>query len=116
MKSIQMPALAFLACACAEPQTTDVQQLLSQNLQSAETFIDAFYTFDRAELEPLLSRAQGSAAAILYYQGWAEGGNYRIVERQACKAESATTISCAVTEGYRRFAATDAYETAITKD
>ncbi|MEJ2239918.1 MAG: hypothetical protein P8X82_16635, partial [Gemmatimonadales bacterium] len=50
-----------------------------------------------AELERLLASAPASAPAILYYQGWAEGGNYRIVERQACDAESADVVRCAVT-------------------
>lgn len=70
---------------------------LAADLASAEALIDAFYSFDPEQLAPLLAHAPDSAESILYYQGWAEGGNYKIVERADCVAESADTISCAIT-------------------
>ena len=49
--------------------------LLEQNRQTAESFIDAFYSFDSVALNGFLNDADESATKILYYQGWAEGGN-----------------------------------------
>ncbi|MDA1077286.1 MAG: hypothetical protein O3A63_21440, partial [Proteobacteria bacterium] len=137
-KTLLPLALSILLSACSGSNA-------GQNLVSAEALIDAFYTFNPTELEPFLSKAPGSAAKIIFYQGWAQGGNYRIVDRQPCKALSAQVISCsitvqddpvlalnidfnvtdtfehiqrrptpvdcarAMTEGYRRFALSDAY-------
>lgn len=68
-----------------------------KNLATAEALIDAFYSFDAAQLAPLLGDAQPSAAALGFYQGWAEGGNYRVLQRQDCVAESAAVVTCAIT-------------------
>lgn len=92
LKAIPVLALGVLVGACTGSQATN-----SQNLRSAESLIDAFYTFNPAELNTFLSSAGESAPELTYYQGWAEGGNYKIVDRQPCKAESATVISCAIT-------------------
>ena len=96
-KAIQLLALGLFIGSCTHSPAADSQKLLRQNLQSAEALIDAFYSFDPAELKPFLSSAEGSAPVITYYQGWADGGNYKIVERQSCKADSAIVISCAIT-------------------
>ncbi len=90
-------ALTLFASACARLPVSHLADLSNQNLQSAEKLIDAFYSFSPDELKPLLSKAESSAPTILYYQGWAEGGNYKIVNRQACKAESENVIRCAIT-------------------
>lgn len=71
--------------------------LLSANIATAEAFIDAFYSFDPDQLKPFLAGAPDSAAALLYYQGWAQGGNYKVLERAPCAGESAATLRCAVT-------------------
>lgn len=70
---------------------------VEENRQTAEALIDAFYSFDVDQLAPLLVDAQRSAPALRFYQGWAEGGNYRVVERQSCVAESARVVICAIT-------------------
>lgn len=90
-------ALALFVSSCARFPVSHIADLPNKNLQSAETLIDAFYSFSPIELEPLLSKAASSAPTILYYQGWAEGGNYKIVNRQACKAVTENVISCAIT-------------------
>ena len=97
MKAFPLFAFAFLMGACSDARDTASPAPLDQNLRSAEALIDAFYAFIPGDLEPLLSSAQGSAPEIMFYQGWAEGGNYRIVDRQPCKAESASVISCSIT-------------------
>lgn len=66
-------------------------------LAAAETLIDAFYAFEPERLRAALADAPGSAPQILYYQGWAEGGHYRIIARQPCRAEKANTVRCDIT-------------------
>lgn len=44
-------------------------------LATAEALIDAFYAFDPARLRTAMSGAPTSIPTILYYQGWAQGGN-----------------------------------------
>ena len=73
------------------------QPLIERNRESAEGFIDAFYSFDPAQLEPFLAGADATAADILYYQGWARGGNYVVLNRLPCEAESAELFRCAIT-------------------
>ena len=68
-----------------------------QNRLTAEGFIDAFYSFDPEQLKPFLADAGDSALRISYYQGWAEGGNYKVLNRGACEAESPTLFQCPIT-------------------
>jgi|GEM_PF-831675 hypothetical protein len=63
----------------------------------AEQFIDAFYSFDPTLLAPILEQAPGSAPNLLYYQGWAEGGNYKIVNRGPCATEDDNKVACPIT-------------------
>ena len=69
----------------------------SAQLAYAETFIDAFYSFDPAQLAPLMAAAEESKPRLLYYQGWAEGGNYIVLERASCAMEEANKVACPVT-------------------
>lgn len=94
---IPLLALVFFLNSCASSSTTNSETLRDQNLRRAEAFIDAFYTFNDGELASFLSNAAGSAPKLAFYQGWAEGGNYRIINRRPCEAQSPTTISCAIT-------------------
>lgn len=71
--------------------------LIEANLATAEAMIDAFYSFDADKLAPFLEHSGPSAPRIAYYQGWAEGGNYKVMERGACEAESAQLIRCGIT-------------------
>ena len=75
----------------------DATSELASNLATAEGMIDAFYSFDPARLQPFLSEAGEAEAGILGYQAWAEGGNYKVLERAACAPESENTIACAIT-------------------
>ena len=69
----------------------------AERLAIAEAMIDAFYSFDPEPLAALLIDAGESADQLLYYQGWAEGGNYKIIERGACVAVSQVQVRCPVT-------------------
>ncbi|MEE4298426.1 MAG: hypothetical protein V2J24_03195 [Pseudomonadales bacterium] len=102
-------ALAALTTACSQetgsPESAPAVSQASAatesadaaDLATAEAFIDAFYSFDREQLAPLLAAATDSAAGLLYYQGWAEGGNYRVLERAPCAREEAGSVACPVT-------------------
>jgi hypothetical protein len=70
---------------------------LALNLETAEGMIDAFYSFDPNSLQPFLSDAGDAQASIIGYQGWAEGGNYSVLERGPCISESADVIACSIT-------------------
>lgn len=72
-------------------------QAVAGRLTIAESIIDAFYSFESEKLRPFLADAGDSAREILYYQGWAEGGNYKIVRRAPCVAEADDRISCSIT-------------------
>lgn len=85
--------LTALLCACSAENAASVRQ----NVQTAEALIDAFYSFDPNQLAPLLVAAPDSADGLMFYQGWAEGGNYKILERKACVAKAEQTVVCAIT-------------------
>lgn len=64
---------------------------------AAQKLIDAFYSFDANRLRAAMADAPGSQPQIIYYQGWAQGGNYTVVERKPCRLTSPSEISCDVT-------------------
>lgn len=81
--------LSFTACCHAGSAAED--------LATAEAFIDAFYSWDTERLvgtlHPTLPPEERDA--IIYYQGWAQGGNYAVRNRHPCSMN--TSISCAIT-------------------
>jgi hypothetical protein len=86
--------VAGLTACSGEP---DADSALAENLETAESMIDAFYSFDPNILQPILSEAGDAEGRILGYQAWAEGGNYIVMERAPCNRESEDTISCSIT-------------------
>ena len=72
--------------APARAATPDAPAALAPEVALAETFIDAFYAFDRKAMAALVKDAGDAGNRILWYQGWAEGGNYAIVKRGACES------------------------------
>lgn len=82
-------SLALLAgCAPAEKETPMSQADATSTAPEvvvAEQFIDAFYAFDREAMAELVRDAGPAGDRILWYQGWAEGGNYKVVNRGACE-------------------------------
>ena len=66
------------------------------DLAVAEAFIDAFYSFDRGRLAPLLAAAPETAPRILYYQGSAQGGNYEVLKRTPCARDDDGVVLCPV--------------------
>lgn len=70
---------------------------MAANLATAEGMLDAFYAFDSERLQSYLSAAGESGLGVLSYQAWAEGGNYKVVNRPGCSGESASLLVCPVT-------------------
>lgn len=87
--SANLALLMIIACAANSHAEAKVSV--------AEKFINAFYSFDAGRLEDELTNANVSAPSILFYQGWAEGGNYEIIERMPCVAKNPELISCSIT-------------------
>jgi hypothetical protein len=89
-----LSATATLLAACVAPGGALRPDV---NLTAAENLIDAFYSFDRNRLTQALESAKESQPKILYYQGWAEGGNYRVVKRMPCIQDGAASAHCSIT-------------------
>lgn len=87
-------AIVLLLTSC---ERTATQVPDEQALAAAESFVDAFYSFDPNALRATLSSAEESIPKMLFYQGWAEGGNYEIIERMPCEPEGDDKISCSIT-------------------
>lgn len=66
-------------------------------LAVAEEFVSAFYSFDAKPLGALLAAAGESRRDMLFYQGWAKGGNYIVVERMPCAAFGDDAVRCSIT-------------------
>ena len=71
--------------------------LEDRQLAAAEKLVDAFYSFDAARLRAAMAGAPSSRPKLLFYQGWAEGGNYKVLDRKPCRVEKANEVRCAIT-------------------
>jgi len=91
-KNIGAMLVSLSLIACGNSANSSDQQIAL-----AESFVDAFYSFNPETLRGTLSNAEDSIPSILFYQGWAEGGNYEIVERMPCVVTIDETISCSIT-------------------
>jgi hypothetical protein len=90
--------IAGLVCALAwSPPQLAADSGQTPDLALAERFVDAFYGFDPQPIADMLSSAGASQQDILFYQGWAQGGHYIVVNRMPCKAVSASQVSCSIT-------------------
>lgn len=86
-------AAALGGCSLLQPAPS----LASGRLVAAEAFVDAFYSFDPARLNAALAAAPEAVPRIVYYQGWAQGGNYQVVRRMPCAVQDADFVSCSIT-------------------
>lgn len=83
----------LLLIACKETR----QEQGENHAEIADEFIDAFYSFNTDSLRSALMDARASQPNILYYQKWAECGNYTIVKRHDCMVKNDSTVICPVT-------------------
>lgn len=97
MRNITAVAFMVVLTGCSLARTQTDSGLRTKQLAAAEAFIDAFYSFDPDRLKTAMSAAQESVPRIGFYQGWAEGRNYRVVRRQPCTWASTHEVQCAVT-------------------
>ena len=86
-----------IACIAAGSSQAVAADDLETNIATAEAMLDAFYEFDADKLGSFLGEAGDSGQGILSYQAWAEGGNYKVMNRPGCAGETATLIVCPVT-------------------
>lgn len=96
MRAIAVLALAMVLTSCATT-VPSAGTTAPPRLATAEAFIDAFYSFDRERLRKVLADAEGSQPQILFYQGWAQGGGYAVLDRKPCAPAGSDTIACPVT-------------------
>ncbi len=89
--------ITFSFCCCQNSSKLVSNVNLDKQITIANNFIDAFYSFNSNELLPKLKYAENSKLEILYYQGWAEGGNYEIIKRYPCEVKNDTLVICSVT-------------------
>lgn len=87
--------LAFLLNLNIDLQAQNSE--LATELLVAENFVDSFYSFNPERLKSILLYAKKSMPKIVYYQGWAKGGNYTVAKRKRCVIESSQVISCSIT-------------------
>lgn len=83
---------AVVLCACLLTACSPRDPALEQ----AELIVDAFYSFDPVPLRVGLDGAE-QADAVLYYQGWARGADYKVHVRRPCSRQSPQRVTCAVT-------------------
>lgn len=86
-KTVAMTIIVLLATGCTQ----------ATPLRAAEIFIDAFYSWDAERLARSINASPEETAAVLYYQGWAEGGHYEVKVRRPCTATQADQIQCRIT-------------------
>ena len=90
-----LAACAVAGCRAAAPSGRNLR--VPPEIAASEAVIDAFYSFDPIALRKALTSAEPSIPTIVYYQGWAKGGNYEVLNRRPCKSNSAGEVSCAIT-------------------
>lgn len=97
--TLNVRMLLMIGCLLAgcSVRTANFTAMQEPRLATAKSLIDAFYSFDPVKLWKATAGAPGSMPDILYYQGWAEGGNYRVLDRQPCRFDKADEVSCPVT-------------------
>ena len=67
------------------------------NVDIAAEFIDAFYSFNGDTLQSTLTHANDSQQSILYYQKWAECGNYKVIKRNDFIIKNDSLVLCPIT-------------------
>lgn len=95
---IRSPAIlvALLLAACG-PRPESAAPARDPRLAAAEAYIDAFYSFDPSRLRAAMASAESSIPRLLFYQSWAQGGNYVVLERRPCQLGQVDAVTCEIT-------------------
>lgn len=96
MPHVLTAVVALILVGCNTPKSAQHSGDRSE-LVEAERLIDAFYSFDPSQLRAAMAYAPDSQPKLLYYQGWAEGGNYAVLERKPCRLAATDEVICDVT-------------------
>jgi hypothetical protein len=80
-QAILFSLVLFISCKNTPQPEAPVNQI--SNLDIANKFVNAFYSFNGDSLAAILSLANESGPEILYYQKWAECGHYEVLKRDA---------------------------------
>ncbi|TMM58855.1 hypothetical protein FEE95_05330 [Maribacter algarum] len=86
-----------LQFSCKNTSESKVSEKAANYIILGNEFIDAFYSFDDKVLKAALSNAEKSQPELLYYQKWAECGNYKLLKRGTTIQENDSTILFPVT-------------------
>ena len=95
MRFVVTAVMALIVGGCGVPNAP--HRVSAPEVVAAERLIDAFYSFDRDQLRAAMSDAPASQPQLLYYQGWAEGGNYAVLVRKPCRLTAGDEVSCEIT-------------------
>jgi hypothetical protein len=83
------------SCKNASNSGNDINPRLTIDI--AHEFINAFYSFNKDSLKTTLFYAKESQPGILYYQKWAECGNYKVIMQHDCIIKNDSLVICPVT-------------------
>ena len=97
MKNLLYLFVSITLLGCKNQTNSKVDNYQKNNIDIANQFIDAFYSFNEDSLKLSLSYAEVSHPSILYYQKWAECGNYKVLNRSICKEINDSLVICPVT-------------------
>ena len=87
----------ILLGSCKNASKPEDSNIVDNNVVVANQFIDAFYSFNKDSLSSILSEANESRPGILFYQKWAECGNYAVLNRADVIVKNDTLVICPVT-------------------
>ncbi|HNP08734.1 MAG TPA: hypothetical protein PKN99_13985 [Cyclobacteriaceae bacterium] len=87
--------LVLLISGCTNKTNPDAPTL-DNKIAIANQFIDAFYSFNDDSLRSSLWNAKDSQPNLMYYQKWAECGNYKVLERFPCREKNDSLVVCPV--------------------
>jgi len=88
---ISISLLLLISCNTAQKSSP------ANNLEIANAFVDAFYSFDSDSLQATLIAAEQSQPEIIYYQKWAECGHYEVLQRDSYFEKNDSTVIFPVT-------------------
>jgi hypothetical protein len=96
-QKIMIFSLLLLPGSFRNPSQSDNSVDQFNNIAVAKEFINAFYSFNSDTLASILSHASESQPSILYYQKWAECGNYIIIKKHNFFERNDSLIICPIT-------------------
>lgn len=87
--------LYLVSCKNVSNKEDDINQ--TSNSDIATEFINAFYSFNKESLQSTLKYADDSRQTIIYYQKWAECGNYKVIKQNEFIIKNDSLVLCPIT-------------------